>query len=253
MQLIGNTLRKLLQKIIEHRHVLLTGAGVAGAVLTAVTSIRATIRAVKTVKMKEKEKHRKLTKKEVLKYTWKHYIWAGLALVSTITTIIFGHKLRSKEMASAAAAIALAEKKIDEYDKVLSEKSPEEAEQIKKEINEKVSAEPENSGVFWFYDEHINMWFRKEKAEVDAIIKSIRDRVKNGGEMFVSANDFYQELGLGHFIDKDRVGWNADDDCYISVSSAWNPTKYLLYFHLDYRLYDERDSYGDYLSGRNMW
>ena len=104
-------MNKLLSKtgcfIKKNVATILTGIGTAGVVITAVSAIKATPKALYSIEEAEKEKGDKLSNKEKIITTTHIYLPTIIIGVSTIACILGANILNKKQQASLISAYAL--------------------------------------------------------------------------------------------------------------------------------------------------
>lgn len=91
----------------SHVSTVLTVLGAAGVVATSVAAVKATPKVLQIIEEEKKRKQEELTKKEVIKATWKCYIPSIIIGASTITCIFGANLLNKKQQASLISAYAM--------------------------------------------------------------------------------------------------------------------------------------------------
>ena len=216
---------------------ILTGIGIAGMVTTTIFAVKATPKALMLIEDEKRKQNRenlkdskekgleacrkieKLKPIEVVKVSWKCYIPAALMCVSSIACLIGASSVHLKRNAALATAYKLSETALTEYkDKVVEVIGEKKASNIREKIVEdKIKNDPvKNSQVIitgggdtLCYDCLGGRYFKSsmdkiKKAENEINRLMLRD-------MYVSLNEFYDELGLDHTTLGDDLGWNMDD------------------------------------------
>ena len=87
---VKNFARTALDKAKKNSPELLVAIGIAGFVGTVIVAVKTTPKAVRIVEQKEKKLNRDLTKKEIVKETWKLYVPTAITGVTSIACIIGG-------------------------------------------------------------------------------------------------------------------------------------------------------------------
>ena len=124
---------------------ILSVLGGAGVILTTVTAVKATPKALELIDNFEQEKGEKLTKWEKVKVAGPVYLPTIAIGVGTVMCVIGVKLLTDKSQANVASAYALLEQSYKEYRKKVVEKYGEEADQ---EIIDEIAAEQaKNVGV----------------------------------------------------------------------------------------------------------
>ena len=195
---------------------LIIGMGLTGVAIFF--TAKGTIKSVKQVEKAEADLGRKLTKREIVKVTWKNYIPAAGAAVASGVAYFLGHKEHLKKEAVFATGYAVSQATLNEYQNktreiVGEEKEKEIRESIAKDrITKSESQAPTNvvysSGLGdLFIDDRTGREFISTINRIDAAVNRINRQLMI--EMFVPLNDFYYELGLSA-VDTDD-GWHVDD------------------------------------------
>ena len=209
---------------IKHSPEILTGIGIAGMVTTTVLAVRATPIALDLIARAEDEKFdngngEKLTKVEVVKAAWKPYIPAAVTCTVSIACLIGASSVNAKRNAVLATAYKLSESALTEYREKVVETIGEKKERaIKDKIAEdRIAKKPVSNGDVIItqkgetlcLDYHSGRYF---KSDIDLIKRAVNELNRRMMlDMYVSLNDFYDELGLDHTHMGDDLGWKLDD------------------------------------------
>lgn len=205
--------------VVTHSPEILTAIGITGMISSTVLAVKATPKAMKLLDEKKKEvKDDTLTKKEVIKTTWKCYIPTATTCVLSAACLVGSTKISLKRNAALAAAYALSDSTFKAYKEKVSEKlSEKKMTEVKDEVaKEKVNAtSASNSEIFitgngsaLFYDAVTGRYFRSDIEKVRKVVNDINRQMRD--EMFVSLNEFLSELGLPPVKIGDELGWNID-------------------------------------------
>ena len=208
-----------------------------GVIVTVVTAIKATPKAVELVKADSRKNHDgdpyAYTKKEAFMSAWKCYIPTAAFGLSTIACIMGANALNSRKQIALTSAYALINQSYKEYKDKLKELYGEEAhnaiiDSIAKEKCKDISIsanggwydssldfgegmEPEVSRTF--YDSFSQRYF---ESTIEKVIQA--EYHLNRNFMFagvIPLNDFYEFLGLEKTELGDAVGWsNCNGDIY---------------------------------------
>lgn len=207
---------------------ILTYAGAAGVVTTAVLAVKATPKAMVLLDVAEDEKGEDLTKLEKVKVAGPAYIPSVVVGVSTITCIFGANVLNKRQQASLISAYALVDSSYKDYKKKLKELYGEEAHQnIVNEIaiekaedmwiaggyfatNCDLSAEYNDGEPKLFYDEHSNRYFEATIEQVMAAEYHLnRNYILRG---YAYLNEFYNFLGIEENEYGSVLGWAPLDE-----------------------------------------
>ena len=197
----------------KHSATILSCVSIAGVVITTVTAIRATPKALTLIHEKEDELGvEKLTAGETIKATWKCYIPTALIGMSTISCIIGANILTQKSQASLISAYTLLDNSFKEYRKKANDIFGEDADKRIKEAiaKEKFSKQPfkvtEDKQLF--YDMTSDRYFESTLAEVyRAEYELNREYAKHG---YCCLNDFYDLIGIDEVAYGYETGWSMD-------------------------------------------
>jgi hypothetical protein len=211
---------------------ILTGLGVAGLVSTVVIAVKATPKAMAIlndeldVRVKEQQdKYHKqdvaidpLTKKDIIKLTWKCYIPAMILGGVTIGCIIGANSINLRRNAALASLYSLSEATLKEYQtKVVETIGKNKEREIKDEIaKDKITKNPvlDNEVIFTgkgdtlCYDSLSGRYFKSDIEYIRSVFNTLNYDLRN--EMFVTLNQFYSELGLEATALGDLMGWHID-------------------------------------------
>lgn len=189
---------------------ILTCIGAVGVVATAVLSIKATPKALESIKEKEAEKQDELTLPEKIQISWRYYIPAGLCAIGTITCIFGANAVNMYQQASLISAYAFIDQSFKRYKNSVKDIYGEEGHE--KVLNHIMVEESEKPGIYngimggrfdfgetddeehLFYDAFSNRYFTSTFADVLlAELHTNRNFAIGGG---VSLKTFYDFLGL---------------------------------------------------------
>ena len=203
---------------------ILTGLGIAGMISTTVLAVRATPKALDLIARAEDKKfdnghENKLTVSEKMKIAWKPYIPAAITGIASISCIIGASSVHAKRNAAIAAAYNLSQTALTEYKEKVVETIGEKKEQaIKDKIaKDKIKKDPVSKsevivtgkGNTLCYDAFNSRYFYSDIDQIKRAINELNRIMLN--QMYVSLNDFYDELNLKHSGNGDELGWKLDD------------------------------------------
>lgn len=203
---------------------ILTSLSVAGLVTTSVMAVKATPKAMHMIALAENTKYEveeisKLTKKELIKATWKCYIPATIMGGLTIACLISAHNINNKRNAALAGLYSLTEKSLKEYQSKVVEVIGESKEtKIRDEVakDQLKDNAPNPNGIIitgkgdaLCYDSLSGRYFKSDIESIKKVLNKLsRDLMT---DMFVTLNDIYYELGLTSTKLGDLMGWHIDD------------------------------------------
>lgn len=213
---------------VENSPALLTGVGVIGTVTTAILTGRASFKAAEIIERNQPMEgvDSPLTKNEKIKLVWTEFIPPVGVCGMTIASIIFAHRINSKQAAAMAAAYGLSEKTFSDYKEKVEEKLGVNKEQaIRDELaQDRVTANPPSqtiivgSGDVLCLDVLTSRYFmgnmekiKKAENEINAEILACDG---------ASLSRFYDEIGLDPTPYSDTVGWDLDNRCELQISTV---------------------------------
>lgn len=204
--------------ISKHSPEILTGLGIAGFITTTVMAVKATPKAMWLIEEEKDtlEKDR-LTVVETVKVAWKPYIPAAITGVSSVACIIGASSVNYKRNAALATAYQVSRAALSEYkEKVVETIGEKKEKQIrdkvaKDEIEKHPASKTEviitDNGNVLCYDPLSGRYFNSSIEYIRKVVNDLNFRMI-GGEMYISLNEFYNEIGLSDIKRGDDIGWN---------------------------------------------
>lgn len=216
---------------------ILTGIGIAGMITTTILAVKATPKALKLI---EDEKDRqnealeieaeekgwdicnevtKLKPIEVVKVAWKPYIPAVILGVTSSACLIGATSVNTRRTAAIATAYKISESALNEYrEKVIETIGEKKEEEVRHKIaKDKIENNPVSSntviitgrGNTLCYDAFSGRYFRSDIEKIRRAENVVNRTMFT--DMYISLNEFYDELGLEHTDIGSELGWNMDD------------------------------------------
>lgn len=210
--------------------ILLSCAGAAGVVATAVFAVKATPKAEQLIKQAEYAKEEKLSKAEVAKTVWKLYIPSVAFGATTILCIIGSCVLNRKQQAALIGAYAMLDSSYQNYKNKVKELYGEDAHRdiVKSMVVEKskdthvtaitnwseasLDFENDDEPTRLFYDCISKRYFETTVTKVLEAEYHLNRNFVIGG--YVTLNEFYEFLGLKKTNYGDNMGWEIYDDMF---------------------------------------
>lgn len=195
---------------------ILAGVGIGCSIGAVGFAVKGTIKAVDIVRDLEKEKGEKLTKKEIVKATWKQYAPAvGLVAVGT-GCMIGSVNVSMRKLATMSAAYAMSEKSFKEYkDKAVDLIGENKEEEIRgaiaqDHINENPPSDPlvlngTNGGTLCL-DLYSGQYFWSDADTIRRTVNELNNELVH--DFYISLNDYYVRLGMNEVKDGNDLGWN---------------------------------------------
>lgn len=204
----------------KHSPEILTGIGIAGMITTTVLAVKATPKAIKLIEAKKEEEHvDKLTHVETVKATWKCYIPAVVTCVTSVACLIGASSVNAKRNAALLTAYNLSTTALSEYKEKVVETIGEEKEKTvrdaiaKDRINKTPVSKSEvvvtPKGNTLCYESTSGRYFKSDIEQIKKSVNEINRRMLS--DMYISLNEFYDELGLDHTSIGEELGWHIDD------------------------------------------
>lgn len=211
----------------DHRSEIFTGIGIGGMFAMTIMSVKVTPTAIEMINERECVEHvDHLPKKEIVKTVWKLYIPPAIIGMVSTACLIGATVDNKRRNAALATAYSIAERSLREYRDAIHEIGPKKEQEIKEAIVKKRASEtcPSEStiietgrGNVLFKDPITNQLFRSSTDAVRKVENDLNRRMRD--EMFISLDDFYDELGLPHMGNGvgDKLGWSIDTG-YIQIT-----------------------------------
>ena len=208
-------MNKLLSKtgcfIKKNVATILTGIGTAGVVITAVSAIKATPKALYSIEEAEKEKGDKLSNEEKIITTTHIYLPTIIIGVSTIACILGANILNKKQQASLISAYALLQKSYTEYRDKVNEMYGDDAavdKEIAKDIYRDTKPSVSSDEKCLFYDMFSKRYFESNKVDVITAEYHFNRNFTLRG--YATLNELYDFLGIDKIKGGDTIGWSID-------------------------------------------
>lgn len=159
------------------------------------------------------------------KATWKYYVPACLAGISTVAALGCVAALVKGRADDMETLYFITDKAYRSY-RTAAEKqlSPKKAEEVHKEIAEEgVAKNPAPTTIVvsgdecMCYDAYSDRYFTSNMETIKAAVNTINKKIID--EMYASLTDFYDEIGLKETAVSGYVGWNTDELLEVSFSS----------------------------------
>lgn len=226
--------------------VLLTAFGAVGVVTTAVLTGKAAYESHERLENARVEKFGnaelekgvrvvdvELTKLEIVNATWTLYLPAVTSGVITVGAVVLSHRVSSRRAAALAAAYALSEGRIEEYQEKIKEKFGLKEEKAARDdlAQDKVNRDHEDGLIVWnpnegkvmLKDDYSGRYFFGTIEGVNKAVNELNREILNsmGSSEYLSA--FYDAIGLEQVATSNHVGWNTDELCEVDWSTCTTP------------------------------
>lgn len=215
---VSAAFKSLSSAVKRHSPEILTGLGIAGMITTTVLAVKATPKALRLLEDAKKEKGEKLTASEKVKTTWKCYVPAVVTGGVSVACLIGASSVHVRRNAALATAYKLSETALTEYkDKVIETIGEKKEKTVRESIaKDKLEKDPvENkpiiitgTGTTRCYDLLCGRYFESSREQLERIENKLNRRLLD--DMFVSLNEFYNEVGLRDVAAGHELGWSID-------------------------------------------
>lgn len=234
---ISTLARRSQQVLSNNSPAILTGAAIAGTIVTSILVGRAGFRA--GVKISEEERLRiepdsRTTKerfKDRTKATWKLYLPSAVTGVGTIAAIAAANRIGTNRTAALAAAYTITDRAFSEYKTKVVETLGEKKEQTEirdKIMQDRVNDSGERAALVVIgnndvlcYDAFSDRYFQSNMESIKKAQNDTNYEILNN--MYVSLSEFYNRVGLPSTGFSDEVGWNSDNLLELHFSSVMTP------------------------------
>lgn len=215
---LNQMLQQTKRSVKKNSPVILTAVGITGMVTSTVLAVKATPLALDLIREAEFEKGEELTKKEVIKATWKPYMPAVGTAVFSIACIIGANSIHMRRSAALATAYKLSQSALHEFkEKAVEVVGEKKVSEIKQKVNQdKVDKDPvskteviiTDKGKTLMYDTISGRYFESNIEEINKVVNELnRDMLS---DMYISLNQFYSAIGLQHTKAGYDLGWQCD-------------------------------------------
>lgn len=206
--------------IIKHGPTILNVLGSLCYVGGTVLAVQATPAAIDDIYNEKRELGvQKLTFKDVIRVTWRHYLPSLLAISSGAALTVGAICTNNKQKAALAAAGSLATAALEDYK---SQTTKELGEAAAKKLRDKIAqntidehpAEDDiiidtGRGTTLAYEETSGRYFWTDINEIYAAENKVNQLMNEDG--WAPLNELYYHLGLDNTTIGDSLGWNIDD------------------------------------------
>jgi hypothetical protein len=232
---INQMLKTGVNAITSNAPVILTAFGAVGVVGTAVLTAKATFIAADDIavenEVRDEQGAEEMTTKETILLVWPHYVAPVTTGALSVAAIVMSHRISSKRAAVLAAAYALNEKRIEEYQDKVKEKfgvkkEKEARDEIKqKHVHDQVEAKQlifsPLDGKVVIHEAYTDRFFYSSIDEINKAVNEANHEILK--ESSVRMSEFYDTLGLDHTSLSDHFGWNTDNRLEIEWSTCTTP------------------------------
>ncbi len=237
--------------------VLLTAFGAAGVVGTAVLTAKATFHAsdlIREAALQEYEEGEMVTSEELrqtftnvekAKIVWPLYITPAVSGSLSVAAIVMSHRISSKRAAMLAAAYALNEKRIEEYQDKIKEKfgvkkEKEARDELQQEAVTRLFEGGNANDIFFnplagkvlIMEAYTGRPFWSKVEDIKAAANEVNVEIAN--ENSVRISEFYDRIGLDHTSLSDSFGWNTHERLELDWTTTTSPDGSMAVHVFDY-------------------
>lgn len=236
-QEVSNLFKSVKLAVVKQSPEILTGIGIAGMITTTILAVRATPKALELIEVEKRRQNKniveeskkngqtsckritKLEPVEIIKVCWRVYVPTVITGVSSIACLVGASSVNARRNAALVTAYNLSKTALTEYrEKVVETLGKDQDESIRKSIdNDHIERKPvtknevivTDNGDTLCYDSISGRYFKSSIDQIKKAENYINRTVLT--EMYVSLNEFYDELDLDHTKLGNDLGWNIDD------------------------------------------
>jgi len=231
------TIARRSQKVLsDHSPAILTGAAIAGTIVTAIFAGRAGYKAGYSValdeatggtKANESDKDRRV---RIAKDTWKLYLPSAVTGVGTIAAVAAANRINTNRAAALAAAYTITDRAFSEYkSKVVETIGEKKQTEIQDKIlQDRMDESGERSALVMIgsnnvlcYDAFSDRYFQSSMEDIKKAQNDTNYELLHN--MYVSLSEFYSRLGLPSTGYSDELGWTSDNKVDLHFSSTMTP------------------------------
>lgn len=214
---------------------ILTALGVSGLITTVILAVKATPKALWIIDKAyyESESNEPLTRKEIIKLTWKCYVPATVIGGVTIACIVGSNHINLRRNAALVGLYTITAESLKDYqEKVIEEIGKNKELKLRDSLSQdKLNKNPVDesqiiitgTGESLFYDSLSGRYFR---SDMESIRKKINDfNMALLGELYQTLNEWYDLLNLEPTEMGKDIGWEANDgllEIHFSAKIATN-------------------------------
>lgn len=227
-------IKSIARAIGQNSNHILTGLAVVGVVGTTYLAVKATPAAYDDIQdfytevSESANPNRDISKLDVVKVVWKHYIPAASCGAATILCIIGANGISTRRQSALIAGYSVAEQGFREYrDKVVETIGSKKEEEIRASVaKDFVEANPpshqiliKKNGSSLCLDKESGQYFMSDMETLRKAENDINAEILNG-DGYASVNDFYARIGVGSTNYGEQYGFTLDHRLELRFSSV---------------------------------
>lgn len=219
-QTIVEAVKNAQKSMKKHSPEILTGIGIAGMIVTTITAVRATPKALRLIDAKEIEENRRLSNKEIVAATWKCYIPAAITGVMSTACLVGASSVNFRRNTALATAYSISETALKEYKEKTVEVVGEKKEQsirdaVAKGQLDKALVEDRHfiatgHGETPCFDPLTNTCFKSDIETLRRAENTLNKRMRD--DITITLNEFMTEIGLEPCDESigENLGWDIE-------------------------------------------
>lgn len=201
---------------------ILIAVGILGMIGSTVMAVKATPKAIEVIenntKLDENGNKQEPTNIEKVKLCWKLYLPTAISAGVSIACIVGSNSVNAKRNAALATAYTLSETALRDYTEKVVETIGEKKEQeikdavakdrFEKNIEKSRDVIIAGPGKMKCYDIFFDRYFESDVNSIKRAVAELNRRMNY--ENYISANDYFDELGIKECPMGSLLGWNLD-------------------------------------------
>lgn len=224
---------KIKRSLAKNGPTIVLGLGIASMFIGAVLAVYETPKALKDIEdlkeeRKDEEDPEPVTKKDIVKATWKRYVFPLTTEAVGMGLIIQSHRMMNNRVIAFATAYSGLETAHMLYQKnakeLLGEKKEREIRDAvaKERVPDRVESVIPAGGSTLCYDTFSGRLFESDQEKIRRAINNLNKQLLD--ECYISLNEYYYEIGLPEVKSGDMLGWHVDNEL-IDISFSSQLTK----------------------------
>lgn len=220
-------LKPVAQFASRHSREILLAISVAGVVTTAVFAADGHSKA-QDIRYEVDPEDRGKTVWNAVKARWTYYVPAVGSGVLTVSAILMGARVASKQIAALTVAYSASEKALDSFRKAANKviRDPKQRKELEETVATEhiMSSEKKADAVFigdgqiLCHDAYSGRYFSSTREDIRRAVNDINAELLAND--YASLNMFYTAIGLKEVRSGDELGWNTDHRCDVVFAPA---------------------------------
>lgn len=205
----------------KYKPEILLVTGIAGMIFTGVILVRATVKSTKQVeKYKQEHPEEKITKKKIVKMTWKNYIIPFTTFAASTVSLGASNRVSAGRSAALATAYAATNTALNEYKEKTKEiVGPKKEQEIKEAIAQSRTDKVDipstvvlNEDECWFIEPWTGRRFKSTWNKVLKVVNKLNAEAMGNMSGKISVGDLCEAVGLDRTKGTEDFGWSITDN-----------------------------------------